>query len=614
MPKTKKPMVHHALCYARRGWRVFPLQPRTKIPLEGTRGFLDATTDRAQIKRWWIAHPTANIGIACDSAHGPIVLDVDGRSGHRSLRTLALPETRMAASRAGKLHLYFASPENGQSVARLIKPFLTKRGKRAKLDILGDGGYVVAPPSVHPDTGKPYRWTKKIEPAPLPTSVLERIAAARPHHLAEPLPDVIPEGQRDNVLTSLAGSMRRRNATPAAILAALREQNERCVPPLNDGDLQRIARSIGAKAPATATATRGIMHATPLSKVKARPVRWLWRHYLPLETLVMLDGHPGLGKSGAMLDLAARGSRGRKMPDGTRGDVEGAWDTLVLTYEDVAANTLRPRVEAAGGKLSRVHVITGVTRGDDVEVPASLPEDIDALEGMLKEHPRTRLVMIDPLMAALSSDVDSHRDQDVRRVLARLARLAQQYNLCIVLIRHLRKTTGGNAITAGGGSIGIGGAARAVLMVHQHPEQNDGGAEMAVLSCVKSNLGPKPPSLAYAKGAMVLQNEEGESIETVRVEWKGAVPYSADELLAASERRGSSGKSSEVTAWLAELLSSRTELDRKTIMELADVRGFPEYAVYRAAKQLGIHRERTGSRGESRSIWTLPDRDEIRVS
>lgn len=238
-----------ALRYARRGWAVFPINGKT--PFRGTNGWHDATTDSKQIHRWWRKWPEANVAIACDSRTGPLVIDIDGASGFQLLDHLDLPPTREAQSRKGRLHLYFDPMANGKIITRMLK--IKHNGRKHDLDILGDGGYVIAPPSVHPETGKRYRWLNKMLIQPMPSHVLKFVLSENRKNTsaAPPLPNRIGEGERDTLLTSLAGSMRRRGASEEAILAALREENAtRCDPPMPDGQLRKIARSIAQKPPA----------------------------------------------------------------------------------------------------------------------------------------------------------------------------------------------------------------------------------------------------------------------------------------------------------------------------------------------------------------------------
>ena len=234
-------MLKAALAYAKEhSWRVLPLNG--KVPFPRTHGHNDATTDEKQIRRWWRTYPNANVGIATGRASNLVVVDVDGPEGGDFLREMVtrgkrLPATREATSgRPGRRHLYFAYPREGD-VRRALKV-------RPSLDILGDGGYVVAPPSIHPKTGKPYRWTTEHDLAALPGFIRRLVRESSHNGSAPPLPEIIEEGKRDDMLTSLAGSMRRRGASEEGILAALVAENARCSPPLDDADLHKIARSV----------------------------------------------------------------------------------------------------------------------------------------------------------------------------------------------------------------------------------------------------------------------------------------------------------------------------------------------------------------------------------
>ena len=141
-----------ALAYAARGWRVFPLADRDKVPRPGSRGFKDASTDPATIRAWWAEHPNANVGIA--TGGGLLVVDVDGPDGRAALAGKHLPPTPTAMTGKGS-HYYFAATGP------------CKVGLLPGLDIRGDGGYVVAAPSIHP-SGAVYSWADGLSPDDLP--------------------------------------------------------------------------------------------------------------------------------------------------------------------------------------------------------------------------------------------------------------------------------------------------------------------------------------------------------------------------------------------------------------------------------------------------------------
>lgn len=253
---TQPSMREAALGYARRGWHVFPLH----TPREGgcscrqecgkqagkhprTRnGLLDATLDLERIESWWSMWPDANIGISC----GPsalVVLDVDPRhGGDESLVAIreehpSLTETLISLTGGGGAHYIYRAPKD--------EKIRNSNGAVAPgVDVRGDGGYVVAPPSLHL-SGRRYEWETGPEDGELGPWPLPRPERASASSKPTPIGDVIPQGERDSRLTSIAGGMRYRGMEYEEILAALEAINRRrCVPPLPLGDLQRIARSV----------------------------------------------------------------------------------------------------------------------------------------------------------------------------------------------------------------------------------------------------------------------------------------------------------------------------------------------------------------------------------
>lgn len=256
-PDPSHDLFEAALNYARRGWPVLPLHtptetgcscrkedcssigkhPRTK------NGLKDATTDEATIKHWWRMWPDANVGIRTGAETQIVVLDVDGEAGRRSIKGRPMPPTPTSRTGNGE-HWVFAHP--GGTVRNFTKQL-------PGLDLRGDGGYFIAPPSRHAN-GAIYEWLIRPEdesPAECPVWIRELLATAPAHSTsAPPISDRIPAGERNSTLTSLAGSMRRRGMTEAEIYAALASVNEnRCHPPLSDDEVAQIAQSIARYEP-----------------------------------------------------------------------------------------------------------------------------------------------------------------------------------------------------------------------------------------------------------------------------------------------------------------------------------------------------------------------------
>lgn len=236
-----------AFSYAARGIKVFPCKLRGKEPLT-KHGFKDATTDETQIREWWTKWPDANIG-APTGANGWSVIDIDSDS----------PEAIFEIS--GRYGIDIAAPMVRTGKGRqLYYNAVTGLGPSVRVagdlvDVRSGESYVVLPPSVHPN-GREYRWSIPLcDPLPeMPAATLERLTsgtAAKGPAVVGPEGDAILEGERNHMLTRIAGRLRHVGASEGAILAQLKETNAaRCKPPLADSEIDAIARSVIRYAPA----------------------------------------------------------------------------------------------------------------------------------------------------------------------------------------------------------------------------------------------------------------------------------------------------------------------------------------------------------------------------
>lgn len=576
-----------ALKYARRGWPVFPCEPRGKRPL-CAHGLKDATKDEKVIRDWWTRWPAANVGYPTGEL---IVLDLDGADGEDALVELekihgGLPDTLAAKTGNGE-HLYFAS--NGT-------PIRNSTGKLGPhLDIRAGGGYVILPPSVH-ENGTHYQWIVKKKPTPLPTWVSVLLAIPEPMQASDTGAAKIYKGGRNSYLTSLAGRMRRPGMSVPAIEAALLQENKtRLDPPLPDIEVKKIARSVGGYPPGAEEVrpTPGAVMVC-LADVLPQPVRWLWPGRIPLGKLTILVGDPGLGKSLTTLDIVARVSKGMPFPDDARCELGSA---IILTAEDDKADTVRPRLDALGADVKRVHLIEAVRKvtgdGKVCEHSFNLESDLWALERVLAKRSNILAIIIDPLSAYLGG-TDSHANSEVRGLLAPLSALAAKHGVAIVAVSHLRKSPGA-ALHRAIGSIAFAAAARAMFAFALDPADPD----RKLMLPVKQNLAPDMGGLSYrieAPGGIA------------RVVWQpGTVSFQVNDLLGGLESAEDRTLRAEGVEWLRSMLAHRA-IAVKKIAEEAEAAGLSWRTIERAKASLRVTATRAGFSAKGYWQWQLPQR------
>jgi len=241
-----------ARAYLARGWSVIPIEPRGKHPLVSWTEYQQRRATAEELTSWFKRWPNANVGIVTGAVSGVVVLDVDDRHGGAlSLAELDLelgpmPRTVEAATGGGGRHLYFRHP--ALRVANRV-------ALRPGIDLRGDGGCVVTPPSTHP-SGRPYAWVlgrspDEIEIAPLPAWLLprsERVEGGLGHPLAHWRKLVrkgVAEGERNSTLASLTGHLLWRGVDPEVALELLLAWNRtRCRPPLPDAEVAGVVESV----------------------------------------------------------------------------------------------------------------------------------------------------------------------------------------------------------------------------------------------------------------------------------------------------------------------------------------------------------------------------------
>ena len=219
------------------------------------------------------------------------------------------------------------------------------------------------------------------------------------------------------------------------------------------------------------------------SSIRCERVRWLWRGRVPLGAVTVIAGQQGLGKSTTTIELAARLTRG-ELP----GDLAGRPSSVLLvTLEDHLSSVVKPRLLAAGADVDRVPIVT--VKVDGLDDLVTLPDDISAIEERVREHD-ARLLIVDPIVAALSGNIDAYRDHEVRRAFAPLAQLAERCDLAVVAVMHLTKAQTGDLLGRVSGSVAFTAAARSVLAFARDPDDPGGDTgDNRVIVHVKSNWG-----------------------------------------------------------------------------------------------------------------------------
>jgi hypothetical protein len=305
-----------------------------------------------------------------------------------------------------------------------------------------------------------------------------------------------------------------------------------------------------------------------LADVKPQPITWLVPDVLPLGKLVLLAGDGGHGKSTLTLHLAACLSKG--LPAfGMSYDRAKTGDTLFIQCEDDYADTVVPRLLAAGADRNHTHQVEGIRGKDGKLVPFNLAY-FQALERELENRPEVRLVVIDPAGAYVgSTGVDDYKDSELRALLGPLAEMAARRRVCIILIKHLIKGTAAKAVHKVSGSAGYVNTVRAAFVVVPSEEDPD----RKLFLPLKFNPGRHPEGRAYRfksiseDARQVILDAYGGHLDEeartqlgkqlVQLEWEVApVSTTADDAFAEAGQRGKAGKDVERAAeWLTGFLA-----------------------------------------------------------
>jgi putative DNA primase/helicase len=592
------------------GWKIFPAR------MEGGKKYswLSAehapgherwgqTDDLKQLRRnfsnrkWRLI---CGVGVPTGEENGVFVIEGDTKKGHgvdglRSLRELEtahgkLPPTLMAESPSGSVHRYYKHPGPGIKVSKPASALAPG------VDIKGDAGMVVAPPSVREDGA--YRWLNDLPIADAPDWLLAEVTEKSREQPSDPFEkharELKLEAPIERVAAALAVIPRndddphekdyweKTGQTPGhGYMAYIGMATKGATGGGNDGFALFAQWRSGAPdyyadtvmkkwlgfhptdvgfgtlhylataaSPGWETTEASVSSKTKLMQtsaavervraadVKMRQKEWLWKGHLLRGALELLTGLPGLGKSQTQIHYMACATAGLAWPDGA--PACEPMNVIMVTAEDAIDTEVVPRLKAAGADLTRIHILKYI-RIDKQKRQFLLADDLVKLEAAIAQIGNVGLVCIDPITAYMGGKMDSHKATEVRSQLSPLKDFAERTNVAVSAITHPAKNASARAIDHFIGSQAFIAAARVGHACFEEFEEDDEGGEKTptgriLFTNVKYSEHTKMPTLAYKIESIIIYPEPFLQIETSCVVWdKESVNISAEEAIAATK-------------------------------------------------------------------------------
>lgn len=307
-----------------------------------------------------------------------------------------------------------------------------------------------------------------------------------------------------------------------------------------------------------------------MADVEAVAVKWLWKPYIPLGKITIIQGDPGEGKTTLALSIAAAFTQGENLPNEVETKVP--MNVIYQTAEDGLADTIKPRLEA---DCARVLVI------DESKEELSMTDE--RIEKAIQQT-GAKLIILDPIQAYIGANVDMHRANEIRPVMSKLGRIAEEYGCAVVLIGHMNKAAGQKSSYRGLGSIDITAVARSVLIVGKMRDS----PSKRIMTQAKSSLAPVGKSLLF------------EINENSALEWKGEVDITAEQFL---ENCGAELSKLEIaTEFLLEILKDG-KVSQKEIAAAASDYDFSARTLNEVKKNLKV----LSIKADNKWYWKLPD-------
>lgn len=507
-------MKEWALHYAELGFAVLPLYPRQKDPAT-QHGYKDATTDPAQIEKWWNINPDYNIGIAPGRSNNDLmVIDIDKKPNKDGVAWLKewtdingeLPSTAVVATPSGGKHIYYK-----------LKGVETEIGAKSG-DVIASWGYVVAPPSIHPN-GKTYKWLCSLDEYNI-AEADDQVSRFLLANMKEPerkekvsVSQEIPESTRNNTLFRLACSLRAQGLGEDAIRYTINSENEtKCFPPLDDAEVEQIIKSAmkyesgtspytqKKEAAAGANKTRSL-DIVSMDQIEEKAVEWLVTDYIPKNQITFLAGEGGVGKTSIECNIIASISNGKPcflieelIPLG--GIEKEPGTVLFFSGEDSLEHVLKSRLRLNGANMKNIFSIdVADDRFEDLRF------DSPFLEGLIEKY-RPDLVVFDPLQAFIPPMVKMSERNAMRNCLRHLIGYGEKYGCTFLIVVHTNKQSNVWGRKRISDSADIWDIARSILMIGETKEK-----DVKYISHEKSNYGPTSKTVLFSieKGKTVFR-------------------------------------------------------------------------------------------------------------
>lgn len=523
-----KELKEWAIEYARNGLAVFPLREKDKVPATRN-GFKDATKDLNQIVEWWNQNPNYNIGIATGAVSGGlVVIDVDqdsekGKDGIASItewmkQNGKLNETAEVNTGRGGLHLFYRTNQTFGNRTNLLK----------NVDVRADGGYVVAPPSIHPN-GNPYAWNPNgygwdfgIHDAG--KNVIDLLNYSQ-NQKQEPFKvegNEIPDGMRTDTLFKLTCSLIDKGLSETAIRDAVQAENaSRCNPPLSEKELEQnvftafkrgyqpthsyqqssVQSSVQSGDQTQAEAIPDDLSMNSLDEFQTKEIEWVIPGYVPRKQITILAGTGGTGKTSLWCSLISSLSNGQPtiMEGYSPKQIERhPVKCMFFSAEDTVEEVLKKRMEKNRAFMQNIMTISiDDPRFDKVKFANGF------LEKLLEKY-RPEIVVFDPLQNFIDGSIKMSDRNAMRQQMRKLIEYGSKYETAFLIVMHTNKQSGTWGRTRMSDSADIWDIARSVLMLGEA----DKDQSLAYVSQEKCNYGKTMQTVIFKNvgGVPVFEN------------------------------------------------------------------------------------------------------------